>query len=139
MKITLPEQLITNTIRVEMVKQLGGLEEVARQIVIAALEEPVRDRNGRPETERRMVDGSWKYVPINRFERQVTEMIQAEAGDIFKEWLMEHKEALREALFKHLTSKKSKVLKAMCASLVGNIGLYNVRASLALDGIGEDD
>lgn len=139
MKITLPEELITNTIRIEMVKQLGGLEEVAKQIVIAALEEPLRDRHGHPETHRVCVDGKWKLVTRNRFEKQVTEMIQAEAKAIFAEWLKEHREALRGALLKHLTSKKSKVLKALCASLTDNINLYSVRASLVLDGLMEDD
>ena len=128
LQITLPEQLITNTIRAEMVKQLGGLESVAKQVVIAAMEEPATDRYG--HTTKKRVNG--KMVEVTRFEVRVGEMIRKEAESVFQEWLDEHRNDIRSALEKHLTAKKNKVLKDLCESLVTNMSSYNVRATLAL-------
>jgi hypothetical protein len=127
-QIKIPEELVTNMVRAEMVKQLGGLEEVAKQVVIAAMDEPATDRYG-SETYK-WVDG--KRFRVTRFETRVNEMLQKEAEAVFQAWIDTHREALNKALMGYLTKNKNKVLKSLCESMVNGLTSFRVHATLSL-------
>jgi len=115
-KVELPDGLVTDLIRAEMVKQLGDKEALVEAVVKAALTE--KDKT---------------YSRQTMFQRQVITQIQDAGRKVFAEWLNTNKELVRKALLAHLNADKQKRLTEFCERLTEGLLAYNVRVSLSLD------
>lgn len=94
MEINLPQQLIEDTIRAEIVRQLPNKEAFAEKVITEMLRQPV-DNYNRDKTV---------------FREAVRKMITETATSIFKEWLAANEAAIRKALLAQLTRDKTKII-----------------------------
>lgn len=114
MKIQIPTQLIEDTIRAELVRQMGKTEDMVKGIVAAAMGAKKDNYSSTPTF----------------FREQVTRMINDEAGRIFREWIEQNREGIRKALFDYLNGDKQKRLKEFAEKLANNVCQYNVSVHL---------
>lgn len=116
MKIEIPTQLIEDTIRAELIRQIGdeNKEELIRSIVKQAMEQK-KDNYHRSPT---------------FFQEAVNDMIRKEALEIFRTWLEKNRTDISQALFKFLNDNKQKRLSEFCESIAGNIRKYGIDVKL---------
>jgi hypothetical protein len=118
MKIELPKQLIEDTIRAEMVRQIPAdkRDKLIESVIRSALSQEV-DR----------------YSNRTVFQDEVSKMIREEAIAIFRAWLDENKTKIKDALFKYLNAAPQERLTEFCEKLVDNIESYGIKIELNLD------
>lgn len=110
--IQIPQDMIEHAIRAQMVASIPNPEKWVEAIVRQACEEQ-DDRYGRRgET---------------RMQKAIAEAIRQECEAVFKEWIIEHRAAIREALVKELTRGHAKRVKEIATKLAD--GLANVYTS----------
>jgi len=114
MRIEIPNQLIEDTIRAEMVRSMSanGTTEKWIQAIVREAMEKKKDNYSYSKT---------------LFQEAVSKMIVDEATNIFREWLDENRKQVGIALRKYLTDNKQAALTKMCESLAENINTYGVR------------
>ena len=115
-KIHIPEQLISDTIRAEIVRQIPNKEAFAESVIKAMLEVK-RD--------------SYSSTPT-LFQESVRGMILEEAKKIFAEWIEQNRQLIRDALFRYLNGNKQKALTNLCEEISKSIYKYSFNVSLFL-------
>ena len=122
MKIELPTQLIEDTIRAEMVRQIGGdnRDKLIEAVVKTAMTQKKDTYSSTP----------------TYFQEAVNKMIRDVAYDVFKKWLDGNRAAIGKALFAHLNGDKQKRLKEFAEKIADNITRYGITVDLNL---GRDD
>ncbi len=118
MKIQIPEQLISDTIRAEIVRQIGG--ENKDKLVYAVVEHAMTGKKD-----------SYSSTPTY-FQEAVNGMIRDVACNIFREWLEANRDAISKALKIYLTSNKQEMLTELCENLAKNITQYGITIDLQL-------
>jgi hypothetical protein len=120
MKIEIPTKLIEDSIRCEMVRQIGegAMRDKFVEAVVKNAMESKKD--------------SYSNTPTY-FQQAVNEMIKDEALKIFKSWLDENRAAISTALYNHLNGNKQARLKEFADQLAGNISKYGITVNLDLD------
>jgi len=118
MKIEIPTNLIEDTIRAELVRQIGGenKDKLIEAVVKTAMTQKKDNYSSSP----------------TYFQKEVNEMIRDVALEIFRDWLKTNREAIGKALFAHLNADKQKRLKEFAEKLATNISAYGIRVSLDL-------
>lgn len=119
MKIEIPTELISDSIRAQMVRQIG--------------EGPTRDKFV-DAVIRNAMEGkkdSYSNTPTF-FQAAVNEMIRDEALKIFKAWLEENRAAISKALFTYLNGNKQERLREFAENLASNISSYGITVNLDL-------
>lgn len=117
-EIQLPEKLIGDTIRAELVAALaknGGGDKWIQCIVEHALKK---------ETE---------YGRSNVFRDAVNAMILEEAKKAIEEWLTQNREAIHKALLVAMDKNKRQNLKRVVDGMISGLVEVTPRVSLALD------
>jgi hypothetical protein len=120
-QIHIPQQLISDTIRAEIVRQIPNKEAFASAVIRAALEEKVKDGYGYNRNDGPTV-----------FQKAISEMINAEAKSIFTEWLEKNRQAIRDALTKELTRSQAARVKEIAEKIAD--GMMHWRASVSITG-----
>uniref|UniRef100_A0A6M3LYY9 Uncharacterized protein n=1 Tax=viral metagenome TaxID=1070528 RepID=A0A6M3LYY9_9ZZZZ len=114
-RIEIPQGLITDTIRAEIVRQIGSSTEMVEAVIKNAME-ATTDR----------------YSKETVFQKAVQDMIIKEARGIFEEWLETHRAAIRDAFLKYLNTNKQKRLAEFAEHLAAGIGAYAVNVRIDL-------
>lgn len=124
LELKIPEQLITDTIRAEIIRQIPNKDEFAAAVIRSALEQPdPNDRYGY---------GSKKKTV---FQAAVEKMIQDEAHKVFAEWLNQHRADIRKALVSELTRSKAAKVVDIAQKIIDGISKFDVSVSFkAFDG-----
>jgi|GEM_PF-2648802 hypothetical protein len=117
MKIEIPTELISDSIRAEMVRQIG--------------EGPTRDKFVDAVIRNAMEGRKDNYRDTPTFfQAAVNEMIREEALKVFKAWLEQNRAAISDALFAYLNGNKQKRLREFAEKLAGNISQYGISVCL---------
>ena len=119
MKIEIPTKLIEDSIRSEMVRQIGQgpeRDKFVESVVRQAME-------GKKD--------SYSSTPTY-FQSAVNEMIRDEALKVFKAWLDENREAISKALYTYLNGNKQARLKEFAENMANNINKYGISVNLDL-------
>lgn len=119
----IPQQMIEDLMRAEIVRAIPNKEAMADSIVRQALTEKAPDRYG-----------STSRDSPSKFGVAVTKMIREEAQGIFKEWIEENRPLIRAAMVRDLTKNKQKHLKTFVDQLVSGIATYSMDVRLKIDG-----
>lgn len=117
MRIEIPKNLIEDTIRAELVRQLSEKDKERW------LEEIVRHA---------MSQKSDQYRNETYFQEAINKMIRDEATNIFKEWIDENRANIKAALLKYLNANKQKQLTEFAEKLSKNIMRYGIGVQLNL-------
>jgi hypothetical protein len=120
LNIQVPETLIEDLVRAEIVRALGDNPRMIESVVKVAL-----------ETKKNSYDRE------SRFQSAFKAAIQQEAEEVFKAWIAENRAMFKEALAKELQRMKAKKLKELCGKIVDGLAHVYVR-NVSLD-ISEDD
>jgi hypothetical protein len=121
MKIEIPTKLIEDSIRSEMVRQIGQgpeRDKFVESIVRQAME-------GKKD--------SYSSTPTF-FQSAVNDMIRDEALKVFRAWLEENREAIAKALYTYLNGNKQQRLKEFAENMANNISQYGISVNLDLRG-----
>ena len=118
MKIEIPTNLITDTIRAEMVRQMAS--ENKTKLIEAVVAHAMTARKD-----------SYSSTPTF-FQETVNGMIREEAQKVFKEWIDANRKQISDALFKHLNENKQARLKEFAENLAKNIEMYGIQVNLDL-------
>jgi len=120
MKIEIPTKLIEDSIRCEMVRQIGegAMRDKFVESVVKNAMESRKDNYGSTPT---------------YFQQAVNEMIRDEALKVFRAWLEENRAAISTALYNHLNGNKQARLKDFAEKLAGNISTYGITVNLDLN------
>jgi len=119
MKIEIPTKLIEDSIRSEMVRQIGqgpARDKFVESVVRQAME-------GKKD--------SYSSTPTY-FQSAVNDMIRDEALKVFKGWLDENREAISKALYTYLNGNKQARLKEFAENMANNINKYGISVNLDL-------
>lgn len=117
-EIKIPQTLIEDTIRMEMIKSMPNTEAMVQKIVEVAL------------TSKK---DSYSSTPTY-FQQAVNDMIIGEAKKIFQAWLEENRSKIADALVKYLNSNKQKRLTEFAEKIASNINSYGIHVSLDIKG-----
>lgn len=119
MKIQIPSDLIEDTIRAEMVRQIGAenRDKLIESVVYHAMTQKKDDYSRTP----------------TYFQSAVNEMIREEACKIFREWLDGNRKSIATALFAYLNDNKQKHLKIFAENIANSIDKYGIDVSIRLD------
>lgn len=107
--ITIPTQLIEDILRAEVVRALGGQEQLIEGIVRAAISAK-RDN----------------YDRDTIFLKQTQEMIRNVATEALREWVEAHRQQIKDALYKNLSSRDGAPVKKLVESFTENLGKYSI-------------
>jgi hypothetical protein len=121
-QIHIPQQLIDDTIRAEIVRQIPNKAAFAEAVIQAALREKVKDGYGYSRDNGPTV-----------FQKAITDMINAEAKAVFAEWIEQNRKSIRDALVKELTRSQAAKVKEI-AEKIGE-GMMRWNASVTLHGV----
>jgi hypothetical protein len=124
-QIHIPQQLISDTIRAEIVRQIPNKEGFAQAVIRAAMEEKAPNAYGGYRSEGPTV-----------FQKAISEMINAEAKQVFGEWIEQNRKAIRDALIKELTRSQAARVKEIAEKITG--GMMAWHATVAIKGTDED-
>ena len=116
--IQIPEGMIEDVIRAQMVAAVPNPEKWVEAIVRKALEE---------KTDRYNTHGATK------FHAAISEAIRGECEKVFQEWLVEHRQLIREAMIAQLTKGSAKRIKAIASKLADGltgVRVYNIGLKL---------
>jgi hypothetical protein len=118
MKIEIPKNLIEDTIRAEMVRQMCG--ENRTDLITSVVTHAMSARKD-----------SYSSTPTF-FQESVNGMIREEAMKVFREWIESNRKQISDALFKHLNENKQKRLREFAETLAGNIEVYGIHVNIDL-------
>ena len=118
MKIEIPTNLIEDTIRAEMVRQISkdNKDKLIEAVVKAAMTQKKDSYNSTP----------------THFQEAVNEMIADTAKQIFSEWIESNRAAIAKALFTFLNSNKQKRLTDFAENIAKSINEYGISVKLVL-------
>lgn len=114
--IQIPEKMILDTIRAEMVKAMPDPEKWVRIIINKAVTEENHSSYGRQ----------------TKMEAAIADCIREEVKAIFAEWIKQHREEIRTALLAELTRSKARTLKAIAEKLAEGLATVYVK-NISLD------
>ncbi len=117
MKIEIPTTLIEDTIRAEMVRQIGG--ENKDRLIEAVVRTAMTQK-----------EDNYSSTPTY-FQQHVNEMIEGIAKEIFKEWIEQNRAAISKALLAFLNANKQKRLTEFAENLAKNINKFGIYVSLS--------
>ena len=117
MKIEIPTTLIEDTIRAELVRQIGG--ENKEKLITAVVQTAMGEKEK-------------SYSNETYFQTAVNKMIRKEAEEIFRVWLDKNREEISKALFTYLNGNKQKRLKEFAEKIANNICSYGIHVNLNL-------
>jgi uncharacterized FlaG/YvyC family protein len=120
-QIHIPEQLISDTIRAEIVRQIPNKEAFAASVIKAALTEKAKDGYGYSNDRGPTI-----------FQKAISDMINAEAKAVFGEWLEQNRTAIREALVKEMTRTQAARVKAIAEKIASGMAQWNVGVNFSL-------
>jgi hypothetical protein len=118
MKIEIPKNLIEDTIRAEMVRQMCG--ENKTELIEAVVTHAMSARKD-----------SYSNTPTF-FQEAVNGMIREEASKAFREWIERNRKQISDALFKHLNENRQARLKEFAEKLAENIEMYGIHVNIDL-------
>jgi len=119
MKIEIPQQLIEDTIRAEIVRAIPieKRDELIKAVIRVAMTQKKDDYSRTPTF----------------FQDEVNKMIRETAIRIFEEWLEKNKKKVKDALLDYLNDEPQKRLTDFCEKLANNICEYGIRVELKLE------
>ncbi len=112
-QIKIPEELISDLVRAEIVKAVGNKEAFVNAVVMRALGAK---------------SDSYPYKSL--IETEFTKMVQEEAKKVFGEWIEENRGLLKKYFLQALNQEKGARLQKMAEDLIAGIGRFNVQVSL---------
>ena len=101
LKIDLPQKMISDVVRANMVKALGNKKDFLDAIVKSALEAK-KDR----------------YSDTTIYQDELASMIRVVAKETFKEWLDEQKAKIKTAIVKRLTKEKEPFIDGIADNII---------------------
>ncbi len=113
--ISIPQQLIEDIVRAEMVRSLGNQEALIEGIVKAAMS--AKDPN------------SYSSRDQTLFMLQAQKMIREVATAALAEWIEQNREKIKAALLRHLQSRDGAPVKKLVDSFCENLGRYSIGVS----------
>ena len=113
-KIQIPQMMIEDMVRAEIIRAMPNKEKVIESVVTQAM-------TGKKD--------SYSNSPTY-FQEAVNKMICDTAVEIFGEWLGANREAIKKALLKYLNEHKQKRLTEIADSLANNISRYGINVNL---------
>ena len=114
-EIQIPDQLINDIVRAELVRALGDREQLLAAVVRSALAAKAKS-----------------YSSKTLFEEKVDEMIRHAATEAFAEWIGSNKSAIRDALHAELDRSKGKRIKEIVDSLISELSRWDIKAFVSL-------
>jgi hypothetical protein len=115
-KIEIPQVMIEDMVRAEMVKALGNKDLLIEKVVQVAMNQK-KDSYSQTGT---------------YFQETVNAMIRDEATKIFAAWIEGNRTNIEKALLSYLNANKQKRLMEFAANLAGNISSYGISVNLDL-------
>lgn len=109
----IPEELISDMIRGEIVRSMPNKGELVASIVRQSLNEKSRG-----------------YGNGTKFGEAVNSLIRKEAEKIFAEWVEENRGLIRKAFEHDLLKNKQRHLKTLAAAMVDGIKHFSISVSL---------
>ncbi len=103
--IQIPQGMIEDTIRMQMIASIADPMKWVESIVRQACEEKV-DSYGTKQT---------------KFGKAIGDAIRLECEAVFKEWILQHKADIRDALMKELTRSHAKRIKEIAERLADGV------------------
>lgn len=115
-QIRIPEQLITTLVEAEIAKTIGQSEQIVREVVRSAFSQKV-DR----------------YSTSNTiFGAAVKKAIREMALEIWREWMLDHRDEVRKALLKELEAGKGRRIKEMVDQMLEKMSEWDLHVDLRL-------
>ena len=120
LEIKIPETMVADTIRAEMVRQIiaGG---AAEQWIKTIVEHAVSEKEN-------------SYDRTTKFGNAIAKMIREEAAAAFKEWLDENREQVRTALKKALERQGRRAITALVDNITAGLATISPKVKLEIDG-----
>jgi len=115
-KIEIPQVMIEDLVRAEMVKAMGNKDQLVEKVVQVAMTQKRDSYSGTPTF----------------FQETVNKMIREEAEKIFGEWIEQNRSAIRDAMMKFLNANKQKRLTEFCEKLAENITKHGISVDIDL-------
>jgi hypothetical protein len=119
-QLHIPQQLIDDTIRAEIVRQIPDKSKFAEAVIQAALREKPRDSYG----------GYGRDNGPTIFQKAITDMINVEAQKVFAEWIEQNRAAIREALIKEMTRSQAARVKQIAEKIADGMMKWNASVTL---------
>ena len=119
LEVNIPEDMIRTAIEAAVVEKIGAgdPQKFVEAVVKQAIEQKARDGYGRETV----------------FGAACAKMIRQAATEIFEEWLNQNRQALKDALYKHLNSHRQKHLKKMVDDICACHGRIYISSTLKID------
>ena len=115
-QIRIPEQLITTLVEAEIAKTIGQSEQIVKEVVRSAFSQKV-DNYSHSDT---------------IFGAEVKKAIRTMALEIWREWMLEHRDEVRMALLKELEVGKGKRIKEMVDQMLEKMTQWDLHVDLRL-------
>lgn len=119
MKISIPDQLIEDTIRMELIRNID--EKTKENLIESVVKHAMTQKKDN-------YSSSKTY-----FQEAVNEMIENEAKKIFKEWIESNRRDIAVAMKSYLNDNKQAALTKFCENLADNIMTYGINVRLNLE------
>ncbi len=113
--IDIPQVLIEDIIRAEIARAMPNKEKLIEAVIQKAMNEKKDTYSSTP----------------THFQQAVNDMIRETAKEIFREWLLKHREDIKKALLKYLNENKQKRLTEIAEGMAKNINAYGINVSLS--------
>ena len=118
--IQVPDQLIQDMVRGQMVKELSDKPNFVAAIVAGVL-------NAKPT----MYD-SYSDRDKTLFTLMFEKMVKSIAQEVFGSWLEEHKDAIKKAICTHLTKHRGRAIQDIANQIVCGMSQYSASVHFAL-------
>jgi len=115
-QIRIPEQLITTLVEAEIAKTIGKSDQIIEAVVRSAFSQKV-DNYSSSDT---------------IFGAEVKKAIRTMALEIWREWMLEHRDEVRAAMLKELEVGKGKRIKEMVNQMLERMTEWDMHVSLRL-------
>jgi hypothetical protein len=119
-EIKIPEQLIDDLVRAEMVSHLSNAPQIVEKVVKAAMEAKTNS-----------------YDRETVFHKMVSKMIREEACDVFKAWVDENRPLIKEAMLRHLNNNRQRRLRQLVEAMAK--GMSNFRLNMRVSWVDENE
>lgn len=116
LELKIPEMLITDTIRAEIVWQIPNKDAFAEAVIKNAMQQT-----------------AGPYTREAVFQAAVSKMINDEATKVFGEWLEANRAGIRAALVKELTRSQAARVKKIAEDIASQLSTFRVSVNLDLD------
>ncbi len=115
-KIDIPQNLIEDTIRAEMIRQMPNKEAIMSEVIRKAM-----------QAKRENYSYS-KTIFQDEFEKQIMETVKTIIGG----WIELHKKELSDHLIKYLTKGKNEFLTKFAEALINGVTKYSIGININL-------